>query len=62
MLETEIKIRGILHVDVRFETLTLCCGYSKESSHSEDSFEYPYDRIWSDNKMDIFREKDLYTN
>ena len=31
-------------------TQTLCCGYSKESSHWNDSFEYLQYRVWTSNK------------
>ena len=33
--------------------LILCCGYSKESSQWDDSFEYPQHKVWLDNKKDI---------
>ena len=40
-----------------FYPLTLCCGYSKESSRWDDSFEYPQHRVSLDNKRDIVGQR-----
>ena len=36
-----------------FDPLTLCCGYSKESSQRDGSFEYPQHRVCFNNKREI---------
>ena len=36
-----------------FDSLTLYCGYSKESSQWDDSFEYPQHRVCFNNKREI---------
>ena len=56
--ESELKIRSVLHVlKSLFYPLTLCCGYSKELSQWDDSFEYLQHRVWLDNKRDITGER-----
>ena len=42
---------GVLHVlKYVLDNITLCCGYSKESSHM----------VWLDNKRDIVRKRAVY--
>ena len=35
-------------------SLNICLGCSKESSHQDDSFEYPQNMFWPRNKKIIF--------
>ena len=50
----ELQIRGVLHVlTFSFDPLTLWCGYPKESSQWDDSFEYLHHRVCFNNKREI---------
>ena len=51
---TDLKIRDILIVLFSlFYSLTLGCGFSKESHRLDDSFIYPEHRLWLYVKRDI---------
>ena len=58
----ELFTPSYLHVlKSLLDNITLWCGYSKESSHWDDSFEYTHHRVWLDNKRDIVEKRAVYS-